>query len=85
MQDAWSEVTMEDPSIAKEVHLLNEVRIGHQQPMYSNLPIQPNKGMPEFTELTCNFVVADDEEHSVYFYSHALGAEYCGKFNTKYG
>ena len=89
-QDAWAEVAKEkDGTLAlgrdEEVYLLSEHRISNQA-VYSKLPfqIQPNKGLSTVTDITCNFVVADDEEQSVYFYSHVLGAEYCGKKKPQY-
>jgi hypothetical protein len=82
MQDAWAELAEEDTRIAsqgrdKEVFLLSEHRIGENH--YAKLPTQPNEGMPGYTDITCNFVVAADDEDSVYFYSRIVGTEYCGK------
>lgn len=85
MQDAWAELAEEDPSIVshgrnKEVYLLSEHRIGlNQEQGYSKLPTQPNEGMPAFTDITCNFGVGDDDEEAIYFYSHIVGTENCGK------
>ena len=86
MQDAWAELAQGDASVAshgknKEVYLLSEHRIGEYQgsSSYGKLPTQTTGGDAGYNDITCNFVVADDEEESVYFFSHILGAEYCGK------
>jgi hypothetical protein len=79
MQDAWAELAQDDASVAshgknEEVYLLSERRIGTS----GKLPTQTDKAMIGYTYTTCNFVVADEEEESVYFYSHILGTRYCG-------
>ena len=88
MQDAWAELAQDDASVAshgknEEVYLLSEHRIGEYQGSssygYDKLPAQTNGAAIGYTDITCNFVVADDEEQSVYFFSHILGAEFCGK------
>ena len=86
MQDAWAELAQDDASVAshgknEEVYLLSEHRIGeyHGSSSYVKLPSQTNGGDAGYTDITCNFVVVDDEEESVYFFSHILGAEFCGK------
>ena len=89
MQNAWAEAAQEDSSIAsygknEEVYLLSEHRHGpaEKSPLpngrsYNKLPYIANE--IGYTHSTCNFFVADDDEESVYFLSHILGAEYCGK------
>ena len=89
MQDAWDEAAQEDASIQsqgknEEVYLLSEHRhrlaeknLLPQGKSYSKLPfITRDIG---YTEGTCNYFVADDDDESVYFFSHILGAEHCGK------
>ena len=93
MQEAWAEAAEEDSSIEShgkdnEVYLLSEHRLASSNSYllpqaegvgksYSKLPyIDQEIG---YTHITCNFFVADDDEGSVYFYSHILGAEDCGK------
>jgi len=87
MQDSWAEAAQEDSLIQsqgknKEVYLLAEHRLAEkhllpQGKSYSKLPfITKDIG---YTEGTCNYFVTDDDEESVYFFSHILGAEYCGK------
>jgi hypothetical protein len=86
MQDAWAELAQDDASVAshgknEEVYLLSEHKHGEYQgsSSYGKLPTQTNGGDAGYTDITCNFVVVDDEEESVYFFSHILGAEFCGK------
>jgi hypothetical protein len=85
MQEAWAEAAMEDSSITahgknKAVYLLSEHRIGEKQgKSYSKLPTQTNGRVRGYTDITCNFVVADDDEESVYFFSRILGNGFCGK------
>jgi len=85
MQEAWAEAAMEDSSIAahgknKEAYLLSEHRIGEKQgKSYSKLPTQTNGRVRGYTDITCNFVVADDDDESVYFFSRILGNGFCGK------
>ena len=91
MQDAWAEAVREhehDKKNEDEVYLLSEHRfIPSTSPLlpeaedeernYSKLPfIDQEIG---YTHIACNYVVADDDEGSVYFYSHILGSEDCGK------
>ena len=87
MQDAWAEAAQEGPSIEshgknKEVYLLSEHRLADKHLLpegrsYRKLPFIANE--IGYTHITCNFFVADDDEESVYFLSHILGAEHCGK------
>ena len=92
MQDAWAEAVQEDPSISsqgknEEVYLLSEHRLADNNLLpegrrYSKLPyVTKDIG---YTEGTCNYFVADDDEESVYFFSHILGAEHCGKPLTSF-
>ena len=87
MQDAWAEAAQEDSSIEshgknEEVFLLSEHRVAEKDLLpegtsYHKLPYIPKE--IGYTEGTCNYFVADDDEESVYFFSHILGAELCGK------
>ena len=88
MQDAWAEAAQkEDSSIEshgknEEVYLLSEHRLANKHLLpkgqnYDKLPLIANE--IGYTHITCNFFVADDDEESVYFLSHILGAEHCGK------
>ena len=91
MQDAWAEAEAtqkkEDSSIEShgkndEVYLLSEHQLAnkhllHEEKSYHKLPYIVSK--IEYTHITCNFFVADDDEESVYFLSHILGTEQCGK------
>ena len=87
MQDAWAEIAQDDASVAshgknEEVYLLSEhPRIGEYEgsSSYGKLPTQTDKATIGYTDITCNFVVTDDEEESVYFFSHIIGSELCGK------
>ena len=92
MQDAWAELAQDDASVAshgknEEVYLLSEHKLGDYEQhkigdgssSYVKLPTQTDKATIGYTDATCNFVVADDEEESVYFFSHILGTEFCGK------
>ena len=84
MQDAWAELAQDDASVAshgknEEVYLLSEHKIGEGSSSYVKLPTQTDKATIGYTDGTCNFVVTDDEEESVYFFSHILGTENCGK------
>ena len=89
MQDAWAEAAQEDSSIEshgknKEVYLLSEHSLSNSHLLpdpkkrsYSKLPyVNQDVG---YTNVVCNFFVADDDEGSVYFISHILGADHCGK------
>ncbi len=81
MQDAWAELAQDDASVAshgknEEVYLLSEHKLGDYE---TKLPTQTDKASIGYTDGTCNYVVADDEEESIYFFSHILGAEFCGK------
>src|SRR5210317_153321 len=78
MQDAWAELAQDDASIAshgknEEVFLLSEHKLGTS----GKLPTQTDKATIGYTDMTCNFVVADDER-SVYFYTNILGSRFCG-------
>jgi len=92
MQDAWAELAQDDASVAshgknEEVYLLSEHKLGDYEQhkigdgssSYVKLPTQTDKATIGYTDGTCNFVVTDDEEESVYFFSHILGTENCGK------
>ena len=63
MQDAWAELAPESHGKNEEVYLLSEHRIGEYQgsSSYVKLPTQTNGGDAGYTDITCNFVVADDE------------------------
>ncbi len=89
MQDAWAEATqkkegssIESHGKTDEVYLLSEHRLANKhllpaEKSYHKLPyIASEIG---YTHITCNFFVADDDEESVYFLSHILGTEHCGK------
>ena len=89
MYDAWAEAVHEhDEKNEDEVYLLSEHRLASStSPLlpeaeeegrnYSKLPyIDQEIG---YTHFMCNFFVADDDEESVYFLSHIVGVEGCGK------
>lgn len=83
MQDALAETAQEDSSLSshgknKEVYLLSEHRIGGKSYDYNKLPTQLNDIKPGFTDINCNFFVADDDKRSIYFFSHILGSTLCG-------
>lgn len=85
LQDAWAELTTEDPSIAstgrnKKVYLLSELI---HDDRFGSIPKQQqqNYGPPLFTVGTCDFITADEEEKSFYFYSHIMGTRFCGQMN----
>ncbi len=85
MQDAWAELAQDDASVAshgknEEVYLLSEHPRNYEgSSSYGKLPTQTNKATIGYTDITCNFVVTDDGEESVYFFSHIIGSELCGK------
>ena len=88
MYDAWAEAAREEDSSIEpqgkneEVYLLSEHRLANKHLLpegqnFGKLPyIASEIG---YTHIMCNFFVADDDEVSVYFYSHIAGAEGCGK------
>lgn len=87
LQDAWAELAREDPSIAstgrnKKVYLLSEVI---HDDRFDSIPKQQQEsfGPPLFSAGTCDYIVADKEEKSVYFYSRIVGTTWCGKLNRQ--
>lgn len=88
LQDAWAEIAREDRSFEstgknKKVYLLSE--LNRDGDFDQSVPKQQNYGKPLFTEGTCDFFVADEEEKSVYFYSRIIGARLCGRMNHLHG